>query len=70
MEKYEKRDTKTINWEFEITHGSFSVSDNLDYFKCIIKKREALIDNLPVRHVIHVNKIENRIKFKIKRLLS
>ena len=36
-----------------------------DCFECIIKKHKKLTDNPPVR--FYVNKIENRITFKIKR---
>ena len=35
-----------------------------DYFECIIKKHEALSDNLPVK--IYVINFQTRIKFKIK----
>ena len=44
--------------------GSYSVSDIQDYFKYIIKKHETIADNSPVQ--IYVNKIKNRIVFKIK----
>ena len=40
------------------------MSDIKDYFEYILRKHEAIIDNLPIR--IYVNKIENRIMFKIK----
>ena len=40
------------------------MSDIQDYFEYILRKHEAIIDNLPIR--IYVNKIENRIVFKIK----
>ena len=49
----------------ELLDGSYSVSDIQDYFECLIKKHEKLTDSPPVR--IYVNKIENRITFKIKR---
>ena len=35
-----------------------------DYFKYIIKKHSESVDNPPIR--IYVNRIENRIAFKIK----
>ena len=35
-----------------------------DYFECIIKKHNENTDNPSIK--IHVNKIENRITFKIK----
>ena len=40
------------------------VSDIQDYFEYIIKKHETIADNPPVQ--IYVNKIKNRIVFKIK----
>ena len=44
--------------------GSYSVSDIQDYVEYIIKKHETIADNLPVQ--IYVNKIKNKIVFKIK----
>ena len=44
--------------------GSYSVSDIQDYFEYIIKKHKTIEDNSPVQ--IYVNKIKNRIVFKIK----
>ena len=52
------------NEEFELPDGSYSVSDIQDYFKYILKKHETVTDNPSIR--IYVNKIENRITFKIK----
>ena len=43
---------------------SYSVSDIQGYFKYIVKTHEAVADNPRIR--IHVNKIENRIKYRIK----
>ena len=54
----------TWNEEFELPDGSYSVSDIQDYFEYIIRKHQKVTDNPPVR--IDVNKIENRITFKIK----
>ena len=54
----------TWNEEFELPDGSYSVSDIQDYFKYILKKHETVTDNPSIR--IYVNKIENRITFKIK----
>ena len=54
----------TWNDEFKLPDGSYSASDIQDYFEYIIKKHEAIVDNPPVQ--IYVNKIENRIIFKIK----
>ena len=47
-----------------MSDGSYSVSDIQDYFEYIIKKHETIPDNPPVQ--IYVNKIKNRIVFKIK----
>ena len=41
------------------------MSDILEYFEYIIKKHQRMTDNPPIR--IHINQIENRITFKIKR---
>ena len=54
----------TWNDKFELPDGSYSVSDIQDYFEYIFKKHGEDIDNPSVK--IHVNKIENRITFKIK----
>ena len=50
--------------EFELPDGSFSVSDIRDYFGYILKKHGDDIDKPSVQ--IYVNKIENRVSFKIK----
>ena len=54
------------NWndEFNLPDGSYSVSDIRNYFEYINKKHETIADNPPVH--IYVNKIKNRIVFKIK----
>ena len=54
----------TWNDEFELPDGSYSVSDIQDYFKYILKKHGEDIDKPSVQ--IYVNKIENRVTFKIK----
>ena len=54
----------TWNDEFNLPNGSYSVSDIQDYFEYIIKKHETIADNPLVK--IYVNKIKNRIVFKIK----
>ena len=51
------------NDEFNLPNGSYSVSDIQDYFEYIIEKHETIADNPPVQ--IYVNKIKNRIVFKI-----
>ena len=50
--------------EFELPDGSYSISDIQDYFEYILKKHSESVDNPSIR--IYVNKIENRITFKIK----
>ena len=47
-----------------ITWWIYSVSDIQDYFEYILKKYEIVTDNRLI--MIYVNKIENRITFKIK----
>ena len=54
----------TWNEEFELPDGSYSVSDIQNYFEYILKKHSESVDNPSIR--IYVNKIENRITFKIK----
>ena len=54
----------TWNDEFNLPYESYSVFDIQDYFEYIIKKHETVADNPPVQ--IYVNKIKNRIVFKIK----
>ena len=58
-----KTSTPTWNDKFELLDGSYSVSDIQDYFKYIFKKHEEYIDKQSVQ--IYVNKIENRLTFKI-----
>ena len=54
----------TWSEEFELPDGSYSVSDIQDYFEYILKKHNESVDNPSI--TIYVNKIENRITFKIK----
>ena len=54
----------TWNDKFELPDGSYSVSDIQDYFEYILKKHGENIDKPSVQ--IYVNKIENRVTFKIK----
>ena len=73
MEKYKKlyKNNKfkilapTWNEEIELPDGSYSRSDIQDYFEYIIKKHGTVTHNPSIR--IYLNKIENRITFKIKR---
>ena len=53
----------TWSEEFELPDGSYLVSDIQDYFEYIQKKHSENVDNPPIR--IYINKIENRITFKI-----
>ena len=50
--------------KFELPDGSYSISDIQDYFEYILRKHSESVDNPPIR--IYVNRIENRITFKIK----
>ena len=59
-----KMSAPTWNEEFELSDGSYSVSDVQGYFEYILEKHETPFDNPSIR--IYVNKIENRITFKIK----
>ena len=52
------------NDEFELPDGSYFVSDIQDYFEYILKKQGESVDKPSLQ--IHVNKIENRVTFKIK----
>ena len=54
----------TWNDKLELPDGSYSVSDIQDYFEYILKKHGEDIDKPSVQ--IYVNKIENRVTFKIK----
>ena len=54
----------TWNEEFTLPDGSYSISDIQDYFEYILKKHRENIDKPSIQ--IYINKIENRITFKIK----
>ena len=54
----------TWSEEFKLPDGSYSISDIQDYFEYILKKRSESVDNPLIR--IYVNRIENRVTFKIK----
>ena len=49
---------------FDSPDVSYSIADIQDYFEFIIKKEETLTENPQVQ--IYINRIENRIVFKIK----
>ena len=53
----------TWDGEFKFPDGSYSMSGMQDYFEEIIKKVEALDDKPPTQ--IYVNRIQNRIEFKM-----
>ena len=51
--------------EFELPDGSYSISNVQDYFKYILKNYSENVDNASSK--IYVNKIQNRVTFKIKK---
>ena len=55
---------RTWSDEFELPDGSYSILDTQDYFEYILKKNSESVNNPSIR--IYVNKIGNRITFKIK----
>ena len=59
-----KISAQTMSDKFELPDRSYSISDIQDYFKYISKKHGEDIDKPSVQ--IYVNKIENRVTFKIK----
>ena len=59
-----KISASTWNEEFELPDRSYSVSDIQDYFEYILKKHREETVNPSIK--IYINKIENRITFKIK----
>ena len=52
------------NNESELLGGSYSVSDILDHFQYIIKRREILTAILPTH--VYINRINDRLVFEIK----
>ena len=69
MEKHKNNNKLKISvptWsnEFKLPNASYSISHIQDYFEYILKKHSENVDNPSIK--IHVNKIENRIIFKIK----
>ena len=57
-----KISTPTWNDEFDLPHGSYSVSDVQDYFENIIKKDETITNNIPEQ--IYVNKSKTGLFLK------
>ena len=64
--KNNKFEISTPTWSdtFDLPDGSYSVADIQDYFEYILKKQSENVDNPSIK--IYVNKIENRVTFKIK----
>ena len=54
----------TWSEEFQLPDGSCSIPDIQDYFEYILKKHSESVDNPSIR--MYINRIENRITFKIK----
>ena len=54
----------TWNETSDLPDGSYTIDDIQDYFEFIIKTHETLTDNPSIK--IYLNKIKNRIVFKIK----
>ena len=59
-----KMSPPTWNDKFELPYGSYHVSDIQDYFEYIFKKHGENTDKPSVQ--IYVNKIKNRVTFKVK----
>ena len=59
-----KTSVLTQNEDFELSDRSYSVLDVQHYLEYITKKHGTFIDNPPVK--TYVNKLENRITFKIR----
>ena len=54
----------TWNDKFELPDGSYTVSNAQDYFESILRKHGENTDKPSVQ--IYVNKVENRVTFKVK----
>ena len=63
--KIKTNSAPTWNDKFELPDGSYSLSVIQDYFEYILENHGEDIDEPSVQ--IYVNKIENRITFKIKK---
>ena len=59
-----KMSAPTWNDEFELPDGSYFISDIQDYFEYMLKKHGESVAKLSIQ--INVNKIKNRITFKIE----
>ena len=60
----QKKSVPAWNNKFDLPDRSHSLADTQDYFEYIIKKIEAVTNSPLIR--IHVNKIKDRITFKMK----
>ena len=56
------------NDKFELLDSFYSMSYNQDYIGQIIKKHETLTTIPPIH--VYINRINNRLVFKIKRLIK
>ena len=72
-EKKKKADKITINSKYLLQHGVMNLNYQMDhiryqifqdYFEYILKKHSETVDNPSIK--INVNKVENRVTFKIK----
>ena len=54
----------TWSEEFNLSDGSYSVSDIQDYFEYILKKHSESIDNPSIR--MYINRIERELHLKLK----
>ena len=54
----------TWNETFDLSDGSYNISEIQDYIEYIIKKHETTVETAPI--LIFANTINNRIVFKIK----
>ena len=59
-----KTSAPTWSDEFKLPDGLYSISHIQDYLEYILKKYSESVDNPSIK--IYVNKIENRVTFKIK----
>ena len=59
-----KMSEPTWNETFDLSDGSYNISEIQDYIEYIIKKHETIGENAPI--LIYANTINNRIVFKIK----
>ena len=61
-----KISSPTWNEEFELLDGSYSILEIQDYFEYILKEHLEKINDNNISIEIYLNKIESRMKFKIK----